>query len=338
MEARRRPARSGDNRKQYDAAGATVIGISPDEVKDIDKFATKNDLEFTLVADKDHKVAEKYGTWVEKSMYGKKYMGVQRATFIIRGMKVLEAFPKVQPRSTTTSCSRPSPRSTASAMSSWDKGSYEITAAQLAPVAPIVAYAVEPVSGQPALDLACGTGNEALELACRGAEVTGARRGPQVARSRGRPGWRGRTFRQLDPGGSRRASFRRRQLRNRDLCFRTDLHRLPAGKRRRDRKGPTAPGQDRLHLVGRRGPVQAHLQEMSKAAVATHFGQEPPSGEHAPFEWGDEAAVRELFAGNGVALQVETLELVLEEESAETLNQKWFDHHPIRLDHEGTDR
>mgnify|MGYP002738267866 FL=1 len=87
-----------DNRKQYEAAGATVIGISPDEVKDIDRFASKNDLEFTLVADKDHKVAGKYGTWVEKSMYGKKYMGVQRATFIIRGMKVLEVFPKVQPK------------------------------------------------------------------------------------------------------------------------------------------------------------------------------------------------------------------------------------------------
>lgn len=87
-----------DNRSEYEAAGATVIGISPDEVKDIEKFATKNDLEFTLVADKDHKVAEKYGTWVEKSMYGNKYMGVQRATFIIRGMKILRVFPKVQPK------------------------------------------------------------------------------------------------------------------------------------------------------------------------------------------------------------------------------------------------
>jgi len=87
-----------DNSAEYAKAGATVIGISPDEVKDIDKFATKNDLEFTLVADKDHKVAEKYGTWVEKSMYGNKFMGVQRATFIIRGGKILRVFPKVQPK------------------------------------------------------------------------------------------------------------------------------------------------------------------------------------------------------------------------------------------------
>lgn len=87
-----------DNRVAYDEAGATVVGISPDEVKDIAKFDQKNDLEFTLVADRDHKVADKYGTWVEKSMYGNKYMGVQRATFIIRGMKILRVFPKVQPK------------------------------------------------------------------------------------------------------------------------------------------------------------------------------------------------------------------------------------------------
>ncbi|HEX7278265.1 MAG TPA: thioredoxin-dependent thiol peroxidase [Solirubrobacterales bacterium] len=88
-----------DRRADYEAAGARVIGISPDEVKDVDKFAGKHDLDFTLLADKDHAVAEKYGTWVEKSMYGNKYMGVQRATFIIdpKG-KVARVFPKVQPK------------------------------------------------------------------------------------------------------------------------------------------------------------------------------------------------------------------------------------------------
>jgi len=87
-----------DNRAEYDAAGATVIGISPDEVKDIAKFTDKNGLDFTLVADADHAVAEQYGTWVEKSMYGNKYMGVQRSTFIIRDGEILRAFPKVQPK------------------------------------------------------------------------------------------------------------------------------------------------------------------------------------------------------------------------------------------------
>ncbi len=88
-----------DRKADYAAAGAKVIGISPDEVKDIDKFAGKYDLDFTLLADADHAVAEKYGTWVEKSMYGRKYMGVARATFIIDSKgKIARVFPKVQPK------------------------------------------------------------------------------------------------------------------------------------------------------------------------------------------------------------------------------------------------
>lgn len=88
-----------DRRADYDAAGARVIGISPDEVRDIAKFTGKYDLDFTLLADADHAVAEAYGTWVEKSMYGNKYMGVQRATFIIDPEgKIAKVFPKVQPK------------------------------------------------------------------------------------------------------------------------------------------------------------------------------------------------------------------------------------------------
>jgi peroxiredoxin Q/BCP len=88
-----------DRRADYKRAGARVIGISPDEVGAVDKFAGKYDLDFTLLADADHAVAEKYGTWVEKSMYGKKYMGVQRATFIVGpDGKIAQVFPKVQPK------------------------------------------------------------------------------------------------------------------------------------------------------------------------------------------------------------------------------------------------
>ena len=88
-----------DRRADYDAAGARVIGVSPDEVKDVGKFAGKHDLDFTLLADADHAVAEAYGTWVEKSMYGNKYMGVQRATFIVDPEgKIAKVFPKVQPK------------------------------------------------------------------------------------------------------------------------------------------------------------------------------------------------------------------------------------------------
>jgi thioredoxin-dependent peroxiredoxin len=72
-----------DHRADYDAAGAVVLGISPDPVKNVAKFDDKFDLGFTLLADADHSVAEAYGVWVEKSMYGRKYMGNERTTFVI---------------------------------------------------------------------------------------------------------------------------------------------------------------------------------------------------------------------------------------------------------------
>ncbi|HEY8808848.1 MAG TPA: thioredoxin-dependent thiol peroxidase [Solirubrobacterales bacterium] len=88
-----------DRDADYEAAGARVIGISPDEVGAVKKFAEKFDLDFTLLADADHAVAERYGTWVEKSMYGKKYMGMQRATFLIDpDGKIAKVFPKVSPK------------------------------------------------------------------------------------------------------------------------------------------------------------------------------------------------------------------------------------------------
>jgi peroxiredoxin Q/BCP len=88
-----------DRGSEYGETGARVIGVSPDTVEAVKKFADKFDLDFTLLADADHSVAEAYGTWVEKSMYGKKYMGVQRATFIIDAEgKIVQVFPKVSPK------------------------------------------------------------------------------------------------------------------------------------------------------------------------------------------------------------------------------------------------
>ncbi len=88
-----------DRRADYEAAGARVIGVSPDPVSAVAKFAGKHELDFTLLADPDHAVAERYGTWVEKSMYGKKYMGVQRATFIISpDGGIAHVIPKASPK------------------------------------------------------------------------------------------------------------------------------------------------------------------------------------------------------------------------------------------------
>ena len=88
-----------DRRTEYKAAGARAIGISPDTVEAVKKFADKFDLGFTLLADADHAVAETYGTWVEKRNYGRTYMGVQRATFVIDPEgRIAKVFPKVSPQ------------------------------------------------------------------------------------------------------------------------------------------------------------------------------------------------------------------------------------------------
>lgn len=63
--------------------GLDAIGVSPDKMKPIDKFAAKYGLTFPLASDESKAVAERYGTWVEKSMYGRKYMGMERSTFLI---------------------------------------------------------------------------------------------------------------------------------------------------------------------------------------------------------------------------------------------------------------
>ncbi len=88
-----------DRSDEYAAAGVRVIGVSPDEPAALKKFAGKYDLGFTLLSDPDHAVADAYGAWGEKSMYGKKYMGMLRSTFVIdpKG-KITRVFPKVQPK------------------------------------------------------------------------------------------------------------------------------------------------------------------------------------------------------------------------------------------------
>jgi thioredoxin-dependent peroxiredoxin len=72
-----------DHQADYSAAGAVVLGVSPDAVKAVSKFDQKFGLGFPLLADEGHKVAEQYGVWVKKSMYGREYMGNERTTFVI---------------------------------------------------------------------------------------------------------------------------------------------------------------------------------------------------------------------------------------------------------------
>jgi thioredoxin-dependent peroxiredoxin len=88
-----------DRLADYEDARAVVIGISRDTPEQLHRFAHQHDLPFYLLSDPDHKVAEKYGVWVEKSMYGRRYWGIQRTTFIIGpNGKIVKAFPKVSPK------------------------------------------------------------------------------------------------------------------------------------------------------------------------------------------------------------------------------------------------
>jgi peroxiredoxin Q/BCP len=83
--------------KAFDALDARVIGISPDSVKSHQKFRDKHGLRVVLAADEDKKVAEDWGVWVEKSMYGRKYMGIERSTFLIdKSGKVARIWRKVK--------------------------------------------------------------------------------------------------------------------------------------------------------------------------------------------------------------------------------------------------
>lgn len=87
-----------DNAATFDARDAVILGVSPDSPAAHRRFRDKYDLPFTLLADTDHEVAAKYGVWVEKSMYGRKYWGNERTTFVINEQgRVAQVLPKVKP-------------------------------------------------------------------------------------------------------------------------------------------------------------------------------------------------------------------------------------------------
>ncbi len=82
---------------EYRKRGARILGVSPDDTRSHEKFATKFELPFLLLADTEHRVCEAFGVWKEKNMYGRKSMGVERTTFVIDGQGVVRAvFPRVK--------------------------------------------------------------------------------------------------------------------------------------------------------------------------------------------------------------------------------------------------
>jgi peroxiredoxin Q/BCP len=88
-----------DHAADYRDLGVRVLGVSPDPAERVAKFHGKQSLDFTLLADEDHAVADAYGVWAEKSIFGKKYWGALRATFILdTDGRVARVFPKVSPK------------------------------------------------------------------------------------------------------------------------------------------------------------------------------------------------------------------------------------------------
>ena len=88
-----------DDHAQYRAAGAAVLGVSPDSVRSHDNFKLKYNLPFALLSDPDHRVAELYGAWGDKKMYGRTYMGILRSTYVLdEDGRILRVFPKVKPK------------------------------------------------------------------------------------------------------------------------------------------------------------------------------------------------------------------------------------------------
>lgn len=86
-----------DHLAEFEAVNTVIIGISKDSIASHDKFKAKHELNFALASDEDGDVCERYGVWVEKNMYGKKYMGIQRATFLIdKEGKLARIWPKVK--------------------------------------------------------------------------------------------------------------------------------------------------------------------------------------------------------------------------------------------------
>ena len=88
-----------DDWSEFEAAGAVVLGVSPDDLASHTRFSDRHDLPFTLLSDPDHRVAEQYGVWKKRSMYGRTFGGIERTTFVIGPDGTIRwVFPRVRPK------------------------------------------------------------------------------------------------------------------------------------------------------------------------------------------------------------------------------------------------
>lgn len=214
-------------------------------------------------------------------------------------------------------------------MADWGIGKYEITGAQLAPVAEVVVDAVEPVAGRKTLDIACGSGNASLIAAERGAEVTGLDAAPrliEVARERASEAGLEIDFVE---GNMLDLPFP-------DASF--DVVTSVFGVIFGDPPGAVAGeigrvlGQTGSRLAFTTWTDEGLLPKIAaRSREVTNEALDLPPTEEAPFDWGDEVGVRELFAEHGVMVQCERKEITFRGDSAEALNEEWNQHHPMWL-------
>lgn len=209
-------------------------------------------------------------------------------------------------------------------MPDWGTGTYELTAARLAPVAEVVVDAAEPVSGLKTLDLACGTGNATLLEAERGATVTGfdaATRLLEVAAGRASEAGVDATWVEGDM---------------QDMPFADDSFEVITSVFGVIFGEPQKVAAEIARVLEPNGRIAIttwtnegilpRIAALSKQAVADAFDQAP---DPMPFQWGDETELRELFSEHGIAIQCEKKTLTFTADSPEAANDEWREHHPM---------
>lgn len=220
-------------------------------------------------------------------------------------------------------------------MTDWGRGSYELTAAQSLPVAPLVIDAVEPVGGLGLLDLACGTGNAALTAARRGARVTGLDRAARL----------------LEVAAGR-ADAEHLQVN----WIEGDLHELPFAESSFEivtsvfglifAERPTEVVSELARVLSPSGriAITTWLDEGPMAGIQAIFerhmsnalnpdGSGDGTTKGTPrFDWGDCDALAELFAECGIAIRSDRTALAMTAKSPEAQNEAWFTHHPMWLE------
>lgn len=213
-------------------------------------------------------------------------------------------------------------------MSDWGNGSYELTAAQLEPVAAVVVDAVEPVAGRTLLDVACGTGNASLEAASRGAQVTGidpAARLLEVARGRAREAGLEAEWVEGD--------FHSLPFEDDSFEIVTSVFGVIFGASEDDIAAEIARVLERSGRLALTTWVDTGTMSKVGALIraAVEEATDLPPADRPRFEWGGEDDLKLLFANHGLSVQTEMRQISFEAGSPQQMGDEWADNHPMWL-------